>query len=84
MKGYNEKDKLYFYPTVFLHKLFTWRNVLTKCEAWIIYMISHPLAPAQEMLADVDSTDNIQGNRVEIMFLDPIEGKIDARISCSS
>ena len=36
------------------------------------------------MLADVDSTDNIQGNRVEIMFLDSIEGKIDARISFSS
>ena len=36
------------------------------------------------MLADVDSTDNIQGNRVEIMSLDSIEGKIDARISCSS
>ena len=47
-------------------------------------MISRPLAPAQEMLADVDSTDNIQGNRVEIMFLDSIEGKIDARISCIS
>ena len=57
---------------------------MTKCEAWIIYMISRPLAPAQEMLADVDSTDNIQGNRVEIMFLDSVEGKIDARISFSS
>ena len=45
-------------------------------EVLIFDMVSEPLNQAQETLADLDRTDNIQDNRVEMTsFLNSLEAK---------
>ena len=45
-------------------------------EVLILDMVSEPLNQAQETLADLDRTDNIQDNRVEMTsFLNSLEAK---------